>query len=866
MKPAGSLVQAFLTSRESLFQTALDQHSGLATALKYSDLMDRFIRSIFLLSGFDANQEEIKEKRLVLLALGGYGRRELCLGSDVDLLLVHQGSLSSGMKTTIQRALHTLWDAKLEVGHSVLTIQECRRLAFNDFRFFTAMIDARFLMGPRAFYHLFDSSFWSRIERDKNDLLKHFLISRQKRSERYNSEEYFVEPDIKEGLGGLRDFHMMAWIARVYFYCKRLSQIKRFSVFSHFALNKLTRSKGFLYRVRNHLHLLTGGRREDRLLLDFQQGLAQNLGYNEGLHDSAPERFMRDLYLHLNRIRYGLEEFLDKILDMLDSPTSDLHPLRISSEFSTLKDNVILGSGSLTSKSPLLVLRAFDEARRHEFFLGSGLIWEAAKKISSEGKELLESPEARRLFLNLILKPSQARLVRLALEIGLISLFIPEFKKIRNRVQFGHYHVLTVDLHSLKTLEVLHDISKGVYDERWPLLSEIFHELQHPERLLLAGLLHDLGKGYHEDHPARGALLIPRILKRLGFKNDAQADVAFLVKNHLLLAIISQRRDLNDEKTAVQVAQKIQETELLKLLFILTMADSIATGPLASSDWKVMLLIELFFKVRHILEKGTLASPDVTNKVKALQLRIHKTLKDPFPREAVTELMDQVSIRYFMNTPYEDMVRHFQLALNLGEEKLAWKLEKLKDAQVTRIILCTYDKPGLFSKMAGILTLNNIEVLSANVFTLKNGLAFDTYEVTNPLDPYREEERWNKIREEVILALEERFPLDNLISRKRKKSLAKMKRVDYGRKKVNVNNEISDFFTAIEINSGARLGLLYDAAKKISYLDLDIRFAKVNSDKERMEGVFYIRDSGGQKIFEEDRIENIRHEIMSVLS
>ena len=770
------------------------------------------------------------------------------------------------MKEVVLRGLYPLWDANLEVGYAILTIQECIHLAMNDFRALTSVMDARFLLGSRAFFLLFEEAFWSRIDREKKSLLNQFLTNQQKREVKYSSQSYFVEPDIKEGRGGLRDLHFLAWMARTYLKSKTLNQIKRFPVFSHFGLDKLGYSKGFLLKVRNHLHLLADGRKQDVLLLPFQKEISYSLGYKNGPSGTGPERFMRSLYLHLNRIRYGSEEFYAKALDIIDTRPVELTQDDLLPEFQITKGNIVLKAEGLLQQDPLLILKAFDEANRQGLFLGSGLIWAAGEVIASEGERLLSHPEAKGLFLQIFLKPQNPKILRLALNIGLIGLFVPEFKKIRNLAQFDYYHLETVDLHSVKTVEVIYEISTGSYDDRWPLFRKIYRELETPDLLLLAALFHDIGKGYRGDHAERGAQLIPRILTRLDINSEAQKVISFLVEHHLLLAHVSQRRDLNDEKTSVQVAQTIQNIETLKLLFLLTIADSISTGPLAHSDWKIMLIIELFFKVRRILERGTLASPDATKRLEDNKNRLYRLLMPNFPKKDILDLIDQVSTRYFLNVPQDDMVKHFRLALTMGKKRISWILQKLEYAPVTRVILCTFDKPGLFSKMVGVFTLNNIKVLSANVFTLKNGLAFDVYEVTNPLDPYREEKKWQKILGEVEQAIEGGLPLDELIDKKDRMILASKGEYAHEKKEIIVDNEASGFFTILEVSTGERIGMLYELAKAIFSLGLDIRFAKLNSDKERMTGVFYVRDSGGQKILEEDQIQKIKLEIMSVMS
>ena len=828
--------------------------------------MDRFIRSLFPARGLRERAGEIQEERIALMALGSYGRREICLGSDVDLLVIHRGRLSPEMSEIISRVLRCLWDAKLDVGHSVLTAQECNRLAMTDFRFLTSVLDARFLMGSRSFYRLFQAAFWSKLEREKDAVLKQFLIHQQKRQEKYSHEEYFVEPDIKEGLGGLRDLHFMTWTAKIFFACKGLREIKRFPVFSHFSLDKLHHSESFLLKVRNHLHFLAGDRREDRLLLSYQDLISGSLAYLDGAQNTGPEKFMRHVHLHLNRIRYGSEEFLVKAMDLIDPRSVEPSPELLPPEFQVLRGNIILAREGQLSENPLLILRGFQEANRRGTLLGSGFIWEAGRSLVEHGKALAAIPEARSIFMDLVLKPQNPKILRLALEMGLITLFIPEFKKIRNLAQFGYYHSETVDLHALKTLDVAQDISRGRYNARWPLFQEIFKELERPERLFLVGLLHDIGKGYRGDHSRKGAALIPRILKRLHIEGEALKVISFLVRHHLLMANTSQRRDLNDEKTSVQIAQIVGNVERLNLLFLLTVIDSLATGPMAGNDWKIMLLNELFFKVRRILQRGTLASPDATKRVEENKRALQRVLKAEFPAADVLQLMEQVSTRYFLHTPLQDMVEHFRLALAMGRARLRWKLQKLDNAPVTRVILCTYDKPGLFSKMVGLFTLHNISVLSGNIFTLKNGLAFDTYEVTNPLDPFREQEVWEKIFQDARPAIEGELPLDDLITRKARMSVIPGTAYSSQVKKVKIDNGASDFFTLIEMKGGIRTGLLYALAKEIHSLGLDIRFARINSDKEKMTGVFYVRDGSGQKIYDDHMLEKARQGIADVIT
>jgi [protein-PII] uridylyltransferase len=852
------LIQEFARSRDTLIQENLAQNSGLRTARRFTDLLDQFIRRLFFHAGFTENLQRDEKNGLAVIALGSYGRRELCLYSDVDLMVVHQGKLSKNLKAIISRALYPLWDAKLEVGHSILTVPECTRLALSDFRVLTSVMDGRLLLGSRSFHRLFEEAFWSRINREKESFLKHFLLNRERRADKFGTEGYFVEPDIKEGLGGLRDIHLISWMAKLYFGCRRLNHIRRFAAFSHFETDRLSHSNSFLLKVRNHLHL-AARRTEDRLLLSHQKNVSQSLGYEDSLGGSAMDRFMRDLYLHLNRVRYGTEEFLTKTLDIIDPLPRSLTAELPDPDFQVLKGNIVLREGVLSEKDPLIILRAFDEANQRDLFLGSGFIWEAKKIIARLGEGFADLPEAKRLFLKIMLRPRNPKIIRLALEIGLVTRFVPEFKRIRNLAEPGFYHVETVDLHSLNTLDETRRISNGAYDDRWPLLKEVFNDgLAHPQWLSLAALLHDIGKGYRGDHSLKGAELTTRILNRFDLPKATIDSVSFLVKHHLMLPRISQHRDLNDEKTAVQVAQAVQTKETLKMLFLLAAADSFATGPSARTDWKIMLLTELYLKARRILERGVLATPDAFRKIEDSKRKLLRALTPHFPEKEIFRLMDQVSSRYFLLMQSEDMVRHFRLALSLGANRFSWELEKLSSAEVTRVILCTYDRPGLFAQMVGVFTLHNVQVLAAHIFTLKNGLAFDVYEVTNPPDPFRQDEQWESISKDVGLAMENQIQLDDRIQKKRESAFPSAVPGIFSARTVEIDNEISDFFTIIQVRSGYRLGILYQLAKEIFRVGLNIRFARFSRDEERMTGDFYVTDTLGQKVVEPDRISPIK--------
>jgi [protein-PII] uridylyltransferase len=832
--------------------------AGRSTSRNYANLTDRFIRDLF-------GREQVRSNTFAVLALGGYGRRELCFGSDIDLLLVHQGPLTTDLEEKFSQILYPLWDAKLEVGHAVLTVQECIRLALDHFRSFTSLLDARFLVGSYPFFRLFSAALWSRISRENDLFLDQFLTAYDKREKKFGGQDYFVEPEIKRGLGGLRDLHYMTWVARVFFKANHLSDIRRYEAFSHFDAKTLGRSQSFLFKVRNHLHAVNG-RKEDRLLLAHQKVLAGRLNYRDGPQATGPEKFMKQFYSHMNRIHYSYEEFFRKALDILRPIQRGTAEKGLPEGIQATKGNISLSEGkSLSGKDLGLLPEAFKEANRRMLSLSSDFIWEARRAITRWGRRLVDMPEAKAGFLDLITNPVNSKILRQALEIGLIDLFIPEFKRIRNLALFSYYHRETVDLHAWRTVVVLQDIAHGAYDSNWPLFREVFHKIERPDRLFLAGLLHDIGKGYRGDHTRKGVEIIEVIGKRLGLDRESVRSIGFLVEHHLLLVHISQKRDLHEERTAIQTAQLVGHKEGLYLLFLLSAADSLATGHMAGSNWKMMLLTELFIKVEHILERGSLASPDARMRLQQNKEGLRQALRKEFDRQELKDMMDQVSTRYYLNAPFDDMVTHFRLAMTMGKEKLSWRLRKLSDAHATRVVLCTHDKPGLFSHMVGVFALNHIDVLGAHIFTLKNGLAFDFYDVTNPLDPLAEEAIWQRIFQDATKATSGELPLEEMIREKTRQTIQKAAPVFAREAEVGIDNTVSDFFSSIEVNGMDRFGLLYDLATEIFSQTLDIRFAKVISDGEKMTGVFYVKDNSGQKVYDDQWIDEIKYRLLAVM-
>jgi len=848
-----------MAAKKVLVLDHLPKLSGIKLTRRYSLLVDYFLRRLFFLSGLTPNTfNSVHTGRVAVIALGGYGSRELCFGSDVDLMILHEkGQLPDFLERSLLSIFYGLWDAKLDVGYSIVNLREAKGLIKKEFESLTSVISARFVAGSRSLFREATALFMAGLEEDRKELFTKVMEARAEREIRFDKEVFLLEPELKEGLGGLRDLDYMRWVSRVCLGVDRFAELSGRKEFSHFDLKQLYHARGFLLKIRNYLHSMAG-RKEDRLLLEYQRRLASLLGYGDSISLSGTDRFMKEVYLHMNRVRYAVEEFLVKVGDILFPAPVLKTSWFLPPEFCLVKGNLVLKEMELLEQNPNLILSALNIASQYNLHLGSGLIWRAKGLVARYGGKFRSSKSARDLFVKLITDPGSLKIMRLTLELGLLCVFIPEFKKIRNLAQFGYYHVETVDLHSLSTLHILGKIRDGEYDHQWPLLRTVWNEVKNPALLCLAGLLHDIGKGYGRGHSKKGGEIVQQIVERLGFDGAASRIVSFLVLHHLLLTRTSQRRDLGDEKTVIQVAQTVQDLDLLNMLFLLSVADSMATGPAARSHWKHSLLEELFLKVRKVIREGTFVTPDATKKAEQKRQKVVKALEGEFGPKAVEEMLEQVSIRYLLSVELPDMIQQIRLALGMGDKKYAWALRVRKAPSVTRILQCTYDIPGLFSKMVGVFTINDIRVLSANIFTLRNGLALDIYEVTNPLDPLRESERWDKVHADILAALEGRICLEEMV-RIRQKAKEYLKYYEsHIRSKIKIDNQVSDFFTVIEGIWPYRPGILYEVARKLHSLELDIRFAKVNIDKEKMAGAFYVRDSAGQKVFDPEEVARMR--------
>jgi [protein-PII] uridylyltransferase len=462
--------------------------------------------------------------------------------------------------------------------------------------------------------------------------------------------------------------------------------------------------------------------------------------------------------------------------------------------------------------------------------------------------------------------PKTLNVLNEMLTTGILVALIPELKGIVNLIQYDEYHVYPVDKHSLRTVQTLKGFLNGESEAQDAFYEGLFSEIDRPDLLLWAALLHDTGKAVDvQNHCTQGAQIVRQVFERMGFPEPDIERVSFLVEKHLFLIHMATRRDISDERVVIECAQEFPDAELLKMLYLLTVADSKATGPKAWGEWTDTLLRELFVKILHVIEKGELASQEAADLVEAKKADVFERAVD-LPRERLEEVFDQMSPRYLYYTKAKDIIRHIELYDRIGEEAFLLEAQAKSRSKYRMVTLCAKDFPGLFSKIAGVFTLNNLDILSAQIYTWRNHVALDIFRVKAPPDRLHENEVWARVRRNLKSALKGTLALESALGKKVRAYRSLQKKISIQPDRVVIDNEASHFFTVIEVYTHDFPGLLYRVTDALFRCKLDIWVAKIGTKADQVVDVFYVRDFDGQKVVDPREVEAIKETITDVLS
>ena len=803
-------------------------------------------------------------RHFAFIAVGGYGRRELCLESDIDLLILFDGRVPEQAGALAEDTLFPLWDLGLDLGYAVRSLSDCTALAMNDHEVLTSLMDARFLCGDSPLYLALMERFEKKVLKKQGASHVSWLRKRNAiREEGLGDSGHPMEPQLKDGSGGLRDYHSVIWYSRVLFPVRDPRDLEFSGILSHWEYQELNRCVRFILGVRNHLHRLSG-RRNDRLHFHRQARLAPLLGYRDRDGIMAVERFLGDLHAAMASVKSIYRTFVSTHLEK--NPRRKKHkplpelPAGITIEGGSLH----FVSATRIAREPMLMLKICErcaatgrplslEARR--------LVREFLHLVDESFRRRLESTE---VFLKMLTHSHAFDALEQMLETGLLAAFVPEFSDVQNRVQFDAYHTFPVGRHLIETVRMLKSAGGGNHF----LLLTIFSEIGDPSPLLLAALFHDLGK-VGPGHAVLGVDITGRVLDRMGCSKEARAEVLFLVRCHLLLAETATRRDLGDEKVVVQCAQAIENVERLKMLYLLTWADSAATGPRAWNPWKANLVEELFFKVLHILETGEMAGPDASDLAESTFNGVRARLAGTMDENAVRTAFENMPPRYLLSVGAADICRHLELhgrlrILSAEGRPAAAVIEAVPDPEdgTWEVVVAAGDRAGLFADLAGVLTLNGIDVLSAHVYTWRDRTAVDIFRVSRPPDALNPWETWRRVEKDLNRAASGDLALSREVAGKRSTPILPPANVPPRPPRVTVDNDQSDFFTIIEVFADDKPGVLFDLAETLFQLRLDIRVARAATHADQIADVFYVCDIDGGKVEGAVRILEIKDTLL----
>lgn len=839
------------------------QLSGRDLVRRYSSLIDGCIREIF--SSRSSSDGEKTKDRYAIAAVGGYGREELSPYSDIDLLFFMPERFSGNLEDVTGKILYPLWDAGLTVGYSNMTLKDCLAMMKEDIKARTSLIEMRYLIGDRGLYREFEGTIYrNAFSKGINSFILEQLKDMESRHRYYGDSVYLLEPHLKEGEGGLRDIHSALWIAKVQFKARGIDELKTKHVLSSWEITLLDESLEFLWKVRNGLHFLSG-RKNDHLAFEYQEKMADLLGYGGTHSTTAVGRFMQDYYQCAGSIKYLSSVLIDRTREDQGKSKKGGKVLSRSmdQDFEIVNNRISVVDPDLFRRVPHTLMKVFKysvELKKEVSFDSQELIRGNLDVIE---KEFRNSREVNSSFIS-IMRGGRgvAKVLKIMHRLGLLGRFIPEFTRITHLPQSYYYHVYTADIHTLFAIEEFENLLVGKHKDTFPFLTKLAREEKRIELIFLAILFHDLGKAFDTDHVKKGVELAYNIAGRMGLPEEDMELIAFLVENHLYMSSIAQTRDLSDENLIIGFAQKMRDIDRLRMLYILTFADLKASRAEAFNSWKNTLFQELYIRAFHIIEKGDFTMTDIACKLDKIKNEVISELRLKMPMDDIHYNLDLTPSRYLLNNSPGIISNHILLCHNLEEKTLAFDVRQKLDKGYYDILIATPDSHGLFYKVCGVMVYHNMNILDAQIDTRSDGIAMDILRVNHTNDDeYVDREEWKAIQDDLEKVIDGRIKVEELVEKKVVCLPSKKGGIGDMETTIRIDNDTSDFYTVIDIEANDRFGLLYSITKAMSDIGIYIYIAKIATSLTRATDSFYVRDIFGQKIYDEKEVERIKRSL-----
>jgi [protein-PII] uridylyltransferase len=868
---------------QSFVQTRFERDglNGLAAGRLHAGLMDELVCALY---GYALSMVPLEARdRLAMAATGGYGRATLAPFSDIDLLFLVEGKVPLRVERAVEFILYFLWDLGLKVGHATRSIPDCLKEAKNDVTIRTSLLDARCLDGDRALFADFQTEFRADCQKDgPADYIAAKQAERASRHRRFGDTPFMVEPNVKEGRGGLRDLQTLYWLSRYVFNTFAMSELvgkdaPGGGILTESEARACKRAWEYLWTVRFHLHYVAG-RAEERLTFDFQPVIGARMGYTRHGRQDGVERFMRHYFLvvrEVARVTGVLEPALVRAAlgPPALAPETDAHLLECG--FALADGKILFAPGRDPEDDPTSIFRILVSARDRGLELHPLALRKLIRN-ASLAADLRGNKKAAALFLNLLCGgPPEAELrtcdsgrwLTLLNETGVLGRYLPDWRRIVGQMQFDTYHVYTVDVHTVQAIKVLNSIEAGGLSEIAPVATSLIEQVQSRRALYVALLLHDIAKGRGGDHSELGAEIALYVGPALGLTAEETEMVSWLVLHHLLLSQTAFSRDIDDPKTILDLADTIQSPERLRLLLILTVSDIRAVSPKVWNGWKATLLRELYARVAEVLEGG-LSTTERDARIARVKEVVAGTLAD-FPAADRDEFLSLGYPSYWLGFDPDSIERHARMIRGAKQRNapLTVNTEPLPARAVTEVVVYTADHAGLFSRIAGALAIAGASIVDARIHTLTDGMALDTFWIQDAAGgPFDAPHRLARLSSLVEQALSGRLKLAAEIRKATSTLMPGRMRAIHVPPRVVLDNRASNRHTVIEVNGRDRPGLLHDVTSAISDEGLQIASAHVTTYGVRAVDVFYVKDVFGMKVENERKLAQLRSVLLEALS
>ncbi len=807
-------------------------------------------------------------------ATGGYGRGELAPFSDIDLLFLLPYKRTPRVEQVVEYMLYILWDLGLKVGHAVRSVDDCIRQSKADVTIRTAILESRYLWGPGKLFAELRKRYDKEVVAGTGpEFVEAKLAERDARHQKMGDSRYVLEPNLKDGKGGLRDLQTLFWIAKYLYRVEGVDELVGKKVLTPEEAQRFAKAQNFLWTARCHLHYLTG-RLEDRLTFDVQTSIGAAMGYTDHAGTKGVERFMKHYFLVAKDVG-DLTRIFCAALEAESKRPPKFNLLRLASVARRKDvDGFIVDGERLNARSdkqfkeqPIDMIRLFHTAQMNDIDIHPAALRSITRSLTAIGPKLRNDPEANRLFLDILTGPKDPEItLRRMNEAGVMARFIPDFGRVVAQMQYDMYHVYTVDEHTLFALGILHKIASHEHADELPLSTEVIHKVVSKRALYVAVLLHDIAKGRGGDHSVLGARVAEKLCPRLGLTAEETETVAWLVRWHLAMSHTAFKRDLEDDKTVRDFVALVQSPERLRLLLVLTVADIRAVGPQRWNNWKATLLRELYNRSEELMSGG-MTVEGRGRRIQSAQAALRAELTD-FDDEAFERHKSLGYPGYWLAFDTDTLAHQARLVREAEREQRPLTVETRVDRgrAVTEVTIYATDHSGLFSRLAGALAACGADIVDARIFTMTNGMALDVFSVQDAAGggAFESGDKLARLSVMIEKVLSGQLkPLNDLSTRRT--TQASRTRVFHVPPRVLIDNNASTTHTVIEVNGRDRPGLLYDLTRALSNLTLQISSAKVSTFGEKAIDVFYVKDVFGLKVTHEGKLAKIKERLLSAL-